>query len=75
MSFKSWVIPYLATAIGLAFVGINFVFGYDVNETHVELLEYLLVLTLGSGAIGAGNAGFKRYQAYKSGETSSVTTT
>ncbi len=65
MSFKSWIIPFLSTGIGLAFVSINFVFGYDINETHVQMLDYLLVLTLGSGAVGASNAGFKRYAEFK----------
>jgi len=65
MSVKSWIIPFLSTAIGLAFVGITFVTGQEVNETHVQLLDYLVILTLGSGAIGASNAGFKRYKEFK----------
>ena len=65
MSVKSWIIPFLSTAIGLAFVGISFVSGVEVNETHVQMLDYLLILTLGSGAVGATNAGFKRYQEFK----------
>ena len=65
MSFKSWIIPFLSTAIGLGFVAINFITGVDVNPTHVQMLDYLLVLTLGSGAVGATNAGFKRYQEFK----------
>jgi len=65
MSVKTWIIPFLSTAIGLSFVGISFLFGVDINATHVELLDYLLVLTLGSGAIGASNAGFKRYTEFK----------
>lgn len=65
MSFKSWIIPFLSTAIGLGFVGISFVTGIDVNSTHVQLLDYLLVLTLGSGAIGASTSGFKKYKEFK----------
>lgn len=65
MSVKTWIIPFLSTAIGLAFVAINFLTGVDVNPTHVELLDYLLILTLGSGAIGASNAGYKRYTDFK----------
>ena len=65
MSFKSWIIPFLSTAIGLGMVIGSFVFGIEVNETHVEMLNYLLVLTLGSGAICASNAGFKRYKEFK----------
>lgn len=67
MSFKSWIIPFLSTGIGLGFVAISFLSGQDVNESHVQLLDYLLVLTLGSGAIGASNAGFKRYKEFKNG--------
>jgi len=63
---KSWIIPYLSTAIGLVFVIINFVSGAEINETHVQMLDYLLVLTLGSGAIGMTNKGFKRYTESKS---------
>ena len=65
MSVKSWIIPFLSTGIGLGFVIVNFLTGIDVNETHVQLLDYLLILTLGSGAIGASNAGFKRYKESK----------
>ncbi len=66
MSVKSWIIPFLSTGIGLGFVVINFITGVEIVESHVQLLDYLLVLTLGSGAIGASNAGFKRYKENKS---------
>jgi len=65
MSVKSWIIPFLSTGIGLGFVLFNFFSGQEINESHVQLLDYLLVLTLGSGAIGASNAGFKRYRSLK----------
>lgn len=65
MSVKSWIIPFLSTGIGLGFVAVNFITGVDVNSTHVQLLDYLLVLTLGSGAVGTANAGFKRYSEFK----------
>ena len=65
MSVKSWIIPFLSTGIGLGFVVINFITGVEIVESHVQLLDYLLVLTLGSGAIGASNAGFKRYKESK----------
>jgi len=65
MSFKTWIIPFLSTAIGLGMVIGSFVFGAEINETHVRMLDYLLVLTLGSGAIGASSKGFKRYQEFK----------
>jgi len=67
MSVKSWIIPFLSTGIGLGFVIMSFLSGQDVNETHVQLLDYILVLTLGSGAIGASNAGLKRYKEFKNG--------
>lgn len=65
MSAKSWIIPYLGTATGLGFTIITFLTGVDVNPTHVDLLDYVLYLTLGSGAVGAANSGFKKYQDYK----------
>jgi len=65
MSFKSWIIPFLSTAVGLGMVISSFVFGTDINPTHVSMLDYLLVLTLGSGAIGASSKGFKKYQEFK----------
>lgn len=65
MSAKSWIIPYLGTATGLGFTIITFLTGVDVNPTHVQLLDYVIVLTLGSGAIGAANSGYKKYQEYK----------
>lgn len=70
MNLKSWIIPYLSTAIGLGFVIVSFVNETQINETHVQMLEYLLVLTLGSGAVGMANKGFKRYTEFKNGQTS-----
>lgn len=69
MSFKSWLIPMLGTIVGVGFTVFSFVTNQDVNETHVQLLDYLLKLTLGSGAIGAANGGFKLYQNYKKNST------
>ena len=66
MSVKTWIIPFLSTGIGLGFVVMSFLSGQDVNATHVQLLDYILVLTLGSGAIGASTVGFKRYKEFKS---------
>jgi len=67
MSVKTWIIPFLSTAIGLGFVLVSFVTGIDVNQTHVQLLDYLVILTLGSGAIGATSTGFKKYKEFKNG--------
>ena len=66
MSAKSWIIPYLGTAVGVGFTIITFITGQEINPTHVSMLDYLLYLTLGSGAIGAANAGYTKYSAYKS---------
>lgn len=65
MSFKSWLIPLLSTFTGVGFTIFSFVTNQEVNETHVKLLDYLLYLTLGSGAVGMANAGFTKYTAYK----------
>jgi len=65
MSTKSWLITAIPMIIGSGFTLITFITGQDVNETHVQLLDYLLYLTIGSGSIGAANAGFKRYKEYK----------
>ena len=55
----------MAVGKTLGMVISSFVFGTDINETHVAMLDYLLVLTLGSGAIGASSSGFKRYKEFK----------
>jgi len=65
MIAKSWIIPFASTFIGLGFIVFSFLSGIDVNASHAELLDYLLVLTLGSGAIGATNKGFKKYQEFR----------
>ena len=65
MSFKSWLIPMLSTFIGVGFTIFSFVTNQEVNQTHVQLLDYLLYLTLGSGAVGMANAGFTKYTQYK----------
>jgi len=65
MIAKSWIIPFASTIIGLGFVAFSFLTGIEVLQSHAELLDYLLVLTLGSGAIGATNKGFKKYQEFK----------
>lgn len=75
MSVKSWIIPFLSTGIGLGFVVFSFISGSDVNQTHVQLLDYILVLALGSGAIGASNAGFKKYQDFKNKKTGVISST
>jgi hypothetical protein len=48
-------------AVGVSFTIITFITGEVVNETHVQLLDYLLVSTLGTGAIGAAKAGHGKY--------------
>ena len=66
MSFKSWLMPVLPMIIGLSFTVVTFVTGVEVTESHVHILDYLLVLTLGTGAIGAGKSGFKKYSEFRS---------
>lgn len=65
MSFKGWIIPYLSFAVGLGFTIFTFVTGNVIDESTYKLFEYLMVMTLGSGAIGASKAGFDKYQEYK----------
>ncbi len=65
MSLKGWIIPYISFAVGIGFTAITFFTGQEINETHFRLLDYLIVMTLGSGAIGATKKGFEKYQEYK----------
>lgn len=65
MSKKSWAITALPTIVGVGFTLFSFVTGHVVDESQAKLLDYLLVLGLGSGVTGAANAGFKRYQQFK----------
>lgn len=69
MSAKSWLMPILPMIIGLAFTSITFVTGEEINETHIQLLDYLLILTLGTGSIGVANKGYQRYTEYKKART------
>jgi hypothetical protein len=61
----SWLMPLLPMFTGVGFTLVTFITGTEVNETHVQLLDYLLVSTLGAGAIGATKSGFSKYQEYK----------
>lgn len=61
----SWLLPVLPMIVGVGFSIVTFVTGENINETHVKLLDYLLVSTLGSGAIGATKSGYKAYTDYK----------
>ncbi len=65
MSLKGWIIPYISFGVGIGFTAITFLTGEPVNETHWKLLDYIIVMTLGSGAIGATKKGFEKYQEYK----------
>lgn len=65
----SWLLPVLPMVVGLSFTVITFVTGEAVNETHVQLLDYLLVSTLGTGAIGAAKSGHSKYTEYKNKPT------
>ena len=65
MSAKGWIIPYLSTAVGLGFTIFSFVTGQEITESQFQLFQYLILLTLGSGAIGATKKGFQSYQEFK----------
>ncbi len=65
MSLKGWIIPYLSFGVGLGFTAFSFITGQEVTESQYKLFEYLILMTLGSGAIGATKAGFSKYQEYK----------
>ncbi len=65
MFSKSWLIPYLSMIVGVGFVVYSFVTGNLITDSHVQMLDYLLYLTLGSGAVGMANKGFKRYTEFK----------
>jgi len=65
MSVKGCIIPYVSFAVGIGFTAITFLTGNEINETHFRMLDYLIVMTLGSGAIGATKRGFEKYQEYK----------
>jgi hypothetical protein len=65
LSFKSWVIPFLSAGVGIGFTLFSFVTGQEITESQYKLFEYLILMTLGSGAIGATKSGFSKYQEYK----------
>ena len=65
----SWLLPVLPMIVGVGFTLITFISGTEVNETHVQLLDYLLISTLGTGAIGAAKSGHGKYQEYKAKQT------
>lgn len=65
MSFKSWIIPFLSFGVGISFTVFSFVTGQEITESQYKLFEYLILMTLGSGAIGATKSGFNKYQEYK----------
>jgi len=65
MSVKGWIIPYLSMIVGVGFTAFTFITGNEVTPSQYQMLEYLLFLTLGSGAIGAGKKGFEKYNEYR----------
>jgi len=65
MSFKGWVIPFLSAGVGIGFTIFSFVTGQEITESQYKLFEYLILMTLGSGAIGATKAGYSKYTDYK----------
>jgi len=69
----SWLMPLLPMFVGVGFTLITFITGTDINDTHVQLLDYLMVTSLGGGAIGAAKAGHSKYQKYKAEATTTTT--
>jgi len=65
LSLKGWIIPYISFAVGIGFTAITFLTGNEINETHYRLLDYIIVMTLGSGAIGATKKGYEKYVDFK----------
>lgn len=61
----SWLLPVLPMLVGVGFTLITFITNTEVNETHVQLLDYLLISTLGTGAIGAAKSGHSKYAEYR----------
>jgi hypothetical protein len=51
--------------IGLSFTVYSFVSGNPVTGDEEKLINYLLTLTLGTGAIGAAKKGHELYLSYK----------
>jgi len=47
---------------GFILIAIDYFFGFEVNEQHIQLIEFMI----GSTVIGGvGNASMKRFVAYK----------
>jgi len=65
MSLKSWIIPYVSFAVGIGFTIYSFSTGNPVDESMFRFIDYLIVMALGSGAIGATKSGFNKYQEFK----------
>lgn len=64
MSDYSKIITALPILVGLLIVGLDFVTGFEVTESQIDLIEFLIGTTVVGGV---ANAGYKRYVAYKSG--------
>jgi len=65
MSLKSWIIPYVSFAVGIGFTIYSFVTGNPVDDSMFKFLDYIVITTLGSGAIGVTNKGYQKYLEYK----------
>ena len=69
MSLKSWIIPYVSFAVGIGFTAYSFISGNPVDDSMFRFIDYLIIMTLGSGAIGATKSGYDKYQEYKNNGT------
>ncbi|MCA9828542.1 MAG: hypothetical protein KC444_09205 [Nitrosopumilus sp.] len=64
MSDFSKILTALPIVVGLIFLGLDFVTGFEITESQVQLVEFLVGSTVLGGVT---NAGFKRYTEFKSG--------
>jgi len=64
MGNTSKMLTVLPVIFGLLFVGVDFVFGdtFTIEQTHVQLIEFLIGSTVLGGT---ANAGYKRFVNYK----------
>ncbi len=62
MSQYSKIITALPLFVGFLFLGLDYFAGFEINDSHIQLIEFMI----GSTVIGGvGNSGFKKYIAYK----------
>ena len=62
MSNYSKILTALPILVGLLFVGLDYAVGFEINESQVRLIEYIIGGTILGGV---SNAGFKKFTDYK----------